>query len=450
MIALRLLALLPPLVSPAAAAAEAPVLFRNATVITMDAAGSLERHDLLVEDGKITRLAPAGGIAAKDARVVDASGKFLMPGLAEMHAHVPGPEPAGYAEDVLLLYVAHGLTTIRGMLGHPSHLGLRERIARGATIGPRFFTSGPSVNGESAPDPATAVRMVREQKAAGYDFIKLHPGLRRSVFDALVATAREVGIPFAGHVSDDVGLRHALAAKQSAIDHLDGYVQALAREGCIDEEIRADFFGIGLTDCADESRIPDLVAATRAAGTWMAPTQVLIEQWADPPAEAALPARPAWRYVSPRDAAQWQRARARFEQASPVAERFVALRRELLRRMHAAGVPILLASDAPQVFNIPGDSALAELEVYGEIGLPALEALATGSVNVARFFGEAERFGRLREGLDADILLLSADPRANLANVRKLEGVMLRGRWLPRSELDILLDGVAERQAGRR
>ena len=175
MIALRLLALLPPLVSPAAAAAEAPVLFRNATVITMDAAGSLERHDLLVEDGKITRLAPAGGIAAKDARVVDASGKFLMPGLAEMHAHVPGPEPAGYAEDVLLLYVAHGLTTIRGMLGHPSHLGLRERIARGATIGPRFFTSGPSVNGESAPDPATAVRMVREQKAAGYDFIKLHP-----------------------------------------------------------------------------------------------------------------------------------------------------------------------------------------------------------------------------------------------------------------------------------
>ena len=450
MIALRLLALLPPLVSPAAAAAEAPVLFRNATVITMDAAGSLERHDLLVEDGKITRLAPAGGIAAKDARVVDASGKFLMPGLAEMHAHVPGPEPAGYAEDVLLLYVAHGLTTIRGMLGHPSHLGLRERIARGATIGPRFFTSGPSVNGESAPDPATAVRMVREQKAAGYDFIKLHPGLRRSVFDALVATAREVGIPFAGHVSDDVGLRHALAAKQSAIDHLDGYVQALAREGCIDEEIRVDFFGIGLTDCADESRIPELVAATKAAGTWMAPTQVLIEQWADPPGESALRARPAWRYVSPADAAQWQRARARFEPAAAMAERFVALRRELLRRMHAAGVPILLASDAPQVFNIPGDSALAELELYGEIGLPAVDALATGSVNVARFFGAEERFGRLREGLEADILLLSADPRANLANVRKLEGVMLRGRWLPRSELDTLLDGVAERQAGRR
>ncbi|MGH8243085.1 MAG: amidohydrolase family protein, partial [Steroidobacteraceae bacterium] len=268
MTALRLLALLPPLVSLAAGAAEAPVLFRNATVITMDAAGSLERHDLLVEGGKIRRLAPAGSIPAKDAKVVNASGKFLMPGLAEMHAHVPGPEPAGYAEDVLLLYVAHGLTTIRGMLGDPSHLELRERIARGETTGPRLFTSGPSVNGESAPDPATAERMVREQKAAGYDFIKLHPGLKRSVFDAIVATAREVGIPFAGHVSDDVGLRHALAAQQSAIDHLDGYVQALAREGCIDAEIRAGFFGIALTDCADESRIPELVAATKAAGTW--------------------------------------------------------------------------------------------------------------------------------------------------------------------------------------
>lgn len=450
MTALRLLALLPPLVSLAAAAAEAPVFFRNATVIPMDAAGSLERHDLLVENGKIARLAPAGGIAAKGARVIDASGKFLMPGLAEMHAHVPGPEPAGYAEDVLLLYVAHGLTTIRGMLGHPSHLVLRERIARGATIGPRLFTSGPSVNGESAPDPATAERMVREQKAAGYDFIKLHPGLKRSVFDAIAATVREVGIPFAGHVSEDVGVWHALGAKQSAIDHLDGYVQALAREDSIDDEVRAGFFGIALTDCADVSRIPELVEATKAAGAWMAPTQVLIEQWADPPGESVLRARPAWRYVSPRDAGEWQRARARFEQASPVAERFVALRRELLRRMHTAGVPVLLASDAPQVFNIPGDSALAELELYGEIGLPALDALATGTVNVARFFGEHERFGRLREGLDADVLLLSADPRANLANVRKLEGVMLRGRWLPRSELDALLDGVAERQAGRR
>jgi imidazolonepropionase-like amidohydrolase len=434
----------------AAQAAEKPVLFRDATIVTMGERGALAGHDLLVVDGRIARIAPSGEVEAPEgASVVEAKGRFLMPGLAEMHAHVPGPEPAGYAEDVLTLYLAHGLTTIRGMLGRPEHLALRSRLERGETPGPRLFTSGPSVNGDSAPDPATAERMVREQKEAGYDFVKLHPGLSRSVFDAIVSTAREVGIPFAGHVSEDVGLGHALAAKQSAIDHLDGYVQALADESCIDDA-PAGFFGIDRAGCADASRIPELVAATKEAGTWMAPTQVLIEQWASPPTEAELRRRPAFRFVSPKDAAQWEQARARFAKAAPNAGRLVELRRGLIRRLHADRVPILLASDAPQVFNIPGDSALAELELYGEIGLPPLDALATGTVNVARFFGQEDRFGRLEEGLEADVLLLSADPRADLSNVRKLEGVMARGRWLPRAELDEMLDGVAARQAQRR
>ncbi|MBX3704077.1 MAG: amidohydrolase family protein [Steroidobacteraceae bacterium] len=445
---MRLAALLSLLLPCAATAAEPPLLFRNATLITMDAPGVLEGHDLLVQDGRIARIAT--GIAAPDgATIVDATGRYLLPGLAEMHAHVPGAEPAGYAEDVLLLYLAHGQTAIRGMLGQPAHLDMRARLARGELLGPRLFTSGPSVNGNSAPDAATAARMVREQKAAGYDFVKIHPGLEPGVFDALVEAANEAGIPFAGHVSAKVGVRRALAARQSAIDHLDQYVEALADGSCIDDELPAGFFGIERTDCADAKRIPELVTATREAGSWMAPTQVLIEQWAQPPRAEDLRRRPAWRFVSPRMAQQWQDARARFAAAAPRAERFIELRRELLRQMHAAGVPILLASDAPQVFNVPGDAALAELELYGEIGLSPPDALATGTVNVARFFGQEDRFGRLREGLEADILLLGGDPLADLANVRRLEGVMVRGRWLPRARLDEILDGVAARQAGR-
>ncbi|HEU0224733.1 MAG TPA: amidohydrolase family protein [Steroidobacteraceae bacterium] len=447
---MRLVALLPLLLLPAAQAAEPPVLFRGATLITMDAPGVLERHDLLVRDGRIAGIAPSGSIAPPAGTViVDAGGRFLMPGLAEMHAHVPGPEPAGWAEDVLLLYLGHGLTTVRGMLGQPAHLELRTRLERGELLGPRLFTSGPSVNGNSAPDAATAARMVREQKEAGYDFVKIHPGLKPEVFDAMATAARAAGIPFEGHVSAQVGVRRALAAGQRAIDHLDQYVEALAREGCTGTEVPGGFFGIGLTDCADRRRIPELVAATRAAGAWMAPTQVLIEQWARPPPESELRARGAWRYVSPATAQQWARTRSRFESALPFADRFIRLRRELLMQMHAANVPILLASDAPQLFNIPGDSALAELELYGEMGMPALDALATGTVNVARFFGQEDRFGRLREGLEADLLLLGADPRADLGNVRKLEGVMIRGRWLPREKLDELLEGVAGRQARR-
>lgn len=447
---MRLIGLLSLVLLSAAQAAEPPVLFRGATLITMDAPDALERHDLLVRDGRIAGIAPGGSIVPPaGAVIVEAGGRFLMPGLAEMHAHVPGPEPAGWAEDVLLLYLGHGLTTVRGMLGQPAHLELRARLERGELLGPRLFTSGPSVNGNSAPDAETAVRMVREQKEAGYDFVKIHPGLKPEVFDAMAAAAREAGIPFEGHVSAQVGVRRALAAGQRAIDHLDQYVEALAREGCTGTEVPGGFFGIGLTDCADRRRIPELVAATRAAGAWMAPTQVLIEQWTRPPSEAELRARGAWRFVSPATAQQWARTRTRFESALPFADRFIRLRRELLMQMHAAGVPILLASDAPQLFNIPGDSALAELVLYGEMGMPALDALATGTVNVARFFGQEDRFGRLREGLEADILLLAADPRVDLGNVRKLEGVMVRGRWLPRERLDTLLQGVAERQARR-
>lgn len=446
----RLAILLLPLAALAAQAAEPPLLFRNATVITMDGPGVLERHDLLVSDGRIARLAPAGAVAAPaGATVVDATGRFLMPGLAEMHAHVPGQEPPGYAEDVLLLYLGHGLTTVRGMLGQPAHLELRARLERGELLGPRLFTSGPSVNGNSAPDAETAVRMVREQKAAGYDFVKIHPGLKPEVFEALAAAAREAGIPFEGHVSALVGLRAALAAGQRAIDHLDQYVEALATESCPRGELPGDFFGIQRTDCADRRRIAELVAETKRAGASVAPTQILVEQWARPPSEEELRRRDAWRFVSPRTEKQWQTTRARFESALPLADRFIGLRRELLRQMQVAGVPILLASDAPQIFNVPGDSALAELELYGEIGFSPAEALATGTVNVARYFGQADRFGRLKEGLDADILLLAADPLENLSNVRRLEGVVVRGRWLPRAQLDELLDGVARRQAGR-
>lgn len=429
---------------------QVPVLFRNATVVTMSGAGLLEAHDVLVTDGRIARIAPTGRIpAAEGVAVVEARGHFLMPGLAEMHAHVPAPPDRQYAEDVLLLFVAHGVTTIRGMLGHPWHLELRQDIAAGRVLGPRLYTCGPSLNGSSAPDADTARRMVREQRAAGYDFIKLHPGLRREVFDAIVETADEVGIPFSGHVSDDVGLAHALAAPQSAIDHLDGYMQALADPRCLDGPVAPGFFGIGLTRCASPARLPGIVAATRAAGTWMAPTQVLLEQWALPPDEAALAARPAVRYVPPQVLERWSAARAGFIglQGLPraEAEAFVRLRRELIGEMYRAGVPILLASDSPQVFNVPGDATLAELEIYAASGLGHLGALAAATLNPARFYGATELFGQVREGLEADLVLLRGNPVEDVANARLIEGVMLRGRWLDRAELDLRL-GELERR----
>jgi len=436
---------------PARAAVPGPMLFSDATVITLGEAGSLAHHDVLVAEGRIARVAPTGTVdVPAGTQRVDASGRFLIPGLAEMHAHLPGPERRQYAEDVLLLYVAHGVTTVRGMLGHPWHLALREAVARREVLGPRIYTAGPSLNGGSAPDAATARRLVREQRAAGYDFLKLHPGLKRDVFDAIAAEAKAVGMPFSGHVSEDVGLPHALAAGQRAVDHLDGFMQVLVEPGCFDGPVAAGIFGIGLARCASASRIPQAVEMTRAAGAWMAPTQVLLERWIRPPDLAALRDQPASRYVADETLQQWYQGRMRFLGAVAIPEetagRFLSLRRELIRQLHAAGVPILLASDAPQVFTVPGESALAELELYVAAGLRPDEALETGTANPARFYGATATFGAIREGLEADLVLLEADPLEDIGHVRRIAGVMVRGQWLDRGSLDTRLDALAARQ----
>lgn len=431
-------------------AAPQPVLFRDVNVVPMTDESLLQARDVLVTNGKIQSIAPAGTVQAPaDALIVNGSGRYLMPGLAEMHAHLPPRAREQEALDILLLYVAHGVTTIRGMLGDPWHPQLRQQLERQEVFGPRLFTAGPSFNGNSAPDIQTAQRMVREQAAAGYDFLKLHPGLKRDVFDAIAASALDAKITFQGHVSIDVGVPHALQAKQRAIDHLDGYVMALADPGCA-QKVRTSFiFGMELAHCADLSRIPALVRSTKEAGTWMVPTQILLEQWAVPPAREALLARPGLRYLPPGTVDRWLSQLHNFIGPNAVpaeqGKRYIEVTRALIRELHKQGVPIAAGSDSPQVFNIPGDSVLREIALYVDIGLSPHEALRTATVNPARFFNAESRFGTVREGLEADLILVEDNPLSDIRALRQLAGVMVRGQWLPRATLDEKLNALAER-----
>jgi imidazolonepropionase-like amidohydrolase len=154
---------------------------------------------------------------------VDGRGKFLMPGLVEMHTHLaPGAglptDPAGRQ---LALMLANGITTARGLIAPPGYLALRERVRRGEVLGPELLVAGPSVNGQSAPTPAEAVRLVTEARAAGYDLIKTHGGLTREAYDSMIATAQRLGLRVAGHVTQGYGLAHAMASGQQ-VEHHDG------------------------------------------------------------------------------------------------------------------------------------------------------------------------------------------------------------------------------------
>src|SRR5687767_1974735 len=219
----------------AAAQNQAPVDNRQRTlaivsvnVIPMDNNRVLENQTVVIREGRIISIDdPQNAKLSKETMIIDGKGKYLIPGLAEMHAHVPPVNDMKPMIEVLLLYALNGVTTIRGMLGHPRHLDLRSKLQSNELLGPRFYTSGPSVNGQTVVSPDSGAAMVRAQKKAGYDFLKLHPGLTKEKFDAVVKAAKEVNIPFAGHVSFDVGVWHAINAGYASIDHMDGFVECL-------------------------------------------------------------------------------------------------------------------------------------------------------------------------------------------------------------------------------
>lgn len=421
-------------------------LFTNGHLITMTGDGTV-RANVRVVNQRIDAIGPSL-IARDDDVVIDMAGGYLLPGLAEMHAHVPAPDQGRqYRDDVLFLWVANGITTARGMLGHPDHLELRQALAAHEVLGPRLLTSGPSFNGNSVPGPAMARQMVREQAAAGYDFLKIHPGLSRDEFDAMADEARRVGIPFAGHVPAEVGLDHAIAEGQVTIDHLDGFMQALAPQAASDAAADS-LFGVGLADKVDMDRLAGLIDRLRSAGTWVVPTETLIENFADAGEVDALLRRPEAKYLPPDLRDSYRQALDRADSGAAVAERALAVRKDLIGRLHAGGVGVLLGSDSPQIFNVPGFSIHRELEAMVEAGLSPLEALATGTTDPARFFGRGNDFGRIAPGYAADLVLVKADPTADIGNSRDIQGVMVRGRWLDRQALDAGLEEIAGRNAG--
>ncbi len=385
--------------------------------------------------------------AAEPDQVIDGSGLFLIPGLAEMHAHVPPLDDAQRVDDVLRLFLAHGVTTIRGMLGEPGHLLLREQLATGTRIGPRLVTSGPSLNGNSVPNPGAAGRMVRAQAEAGYDFLKLHPGLMPGTFAAIARAADALGIGFGGHVSIGVGLDRALAAGQATIDHLDGYVEALVPDTHPARQRNPGLFGFNLGDAIEFERIDALAARTAAAGVWNVPTQVLLENLAVAEPDTLFQA-PALRFVDAATQAAWRERVGQMRVGiDPAAlTRLIDARRRLIVALHQAGAGLLAGADAPQILNVPGDSLHHELALYVEAGLTPTEALAIATVAVARFLGQPGH-GCLAPGCVADLVLLEADPRQDIANLGRIRGVIRAGRWFDRAELDRMLDQIASRAA---
>lgn len=408
------------------------VVFLNVNVIPMDQERVLSDQTVIVRDNKIVAIGSRLRYNRK-AQVVDGKGKYLIPGLAEMHAHVPPIDDLEPMKDVLRLFALNGITTIRGMLGHPRHLQLREMLKKGEILGPRLFTSGPSFNGSSVKTAADGERMVREQKAAGYDYLKLHPGLTMETFPSIVSTAKEVGIPFVGHVSFKVGIWNAIDAGYSSIDHLDGFIEGMI-PGIESLEQQAGIFAIFIADRADESKIPTLMKGLKDKNIWVVPTQALAERWFAPEFTPEVFLKdPSAKYMEKATVDQWIESKKNLvtnAQYDPAKTKdFIDLRRRLIKACQDNGVGLLLGCDAPQVFNVPGFSTHSELEYMVRAGLTPYQALRTGTVNVATYLGMKDA-GVIKEGALADLVLLRGNPIADITQTQNIEGVMVKGKWL--------------------
>lgn len=414
------------------------VAFLHVNVVPMDQDRVLVDQTVITRDGLIERVGPAGNVPLPaEALVVDGQGGYLMPGLVDMHVHIK-------EENELLLYVAHGVTAIRDLwgttgmqlqLGFPDQLLLRSQIRADELLGPTLYAAGPIMEGEPKTnplmpvfgDPEKAADSVRQQKAQGYDFIKVYDNLTPEIYATILGAAQEEELPVVGHVPRQVGLERTLTGGQVTIEHLTGYIEADTASFLIPEE-----------------RLAEYAAMTRQAGVWVCPTIGVYQKYVPDAELNALEALPEMAYVSPRMKILWRRmlrpgSMQNVHYAGDYPARIDEIFTQTTRLLHENGVGIILGTDAGNPYVIPGASLLDELDYLAAAGFSPYEALKTGTRNAAEALGKLDEFGTVREGKRADLILLKSNPLESVIGVRHRLGVMTRGYWLPEADLQSML-----------
>jgi imidazolonepropionase-like amidohydrolase len=421
--------------------------FVHVSVVPMDRERVLENWTVIVMDGRIRELGPSSAISVPErATVIDGSGKYLMPGLADMHAHT-------WDEDDFPLLLANGVTTIRNMFGGPVHLQWKKRIAAADFAGPTVYTAGPIIDGNPPIWPGAVVgtpeearRTVAQQHAAGYDFLKVYSRLSREAYDVISREGRALGMKVTGHVPDAVGLAAALRSGMDSIEHLSGY-ESLARKEPTGPDEEASWARL------EESKFEAVARETANSGTWNCPTLVLF-QYRVAPAESEyiekLLARDEMRYISAETVRSWLPQNNFLKNSTPARAassrgKGDTMRKKLVRTLHRSGARLLLGTDYGNPFVVPGFSLHQELRNFVDAGLSPFEAIRAGTSGAAAFMNAGNEFGTVEVGRRADLLLIDGNPLQDVANASKAVGVMVRGRWYSQQQLQDELENLAAR-----
>ncbi len=395
----------------------------NVTVVPMDREISIPGQTVLIEDGSIAFIGNADTAAIpSDAERLDGAGRYLMPGLIDMHAHLvtdPG------AEHDLVLELAAGVTTVRIMWGSETHLDWRDAIRDGSLLGPTLFVASPGLEGEPPYWPGSIVvqsaaearAAVRGQHAAGYDFIKVYNRLQLEPYLAILDEADALGLHVVGHVPAALTADFAIDSGQHTIEHFSRYAAEVTDTGDWNGRI-------------DGSRLAALIERIRLRKTWSCPT--LTVQSRSQSQVAAIKSNPLYALLS-----QPMREWLDSPLTQPaVGDRTIAdgRRKEVLAAFAEAGVGLLAGTDTGVLYVLPGFSVHEELRHFAAAGLTPYQALRAATFDAAAALESVDR-GAIGVGLRANLLLLDADPLEDIGNVNRRVGIMAGGRWFAQSML---------------
>lgn len=457
-------------------AAGPPLALQKVSVV--DVADGTVRHDQLVviQDGRIKSIAPMdnGGVSDEanlpdGATNIDAAGKFLIPGLWDMHVHFATPD---YAP----LFVANGVVGVRDMHAHVPFmlLPLRNAAAEGKRLCPRILTAISMVDGSpamwsgslSCGNPDEGRKAVHTLKSSKADFVKVYSGLDRETFLAICDAAKAAELPVVGHIPEAVSALEASAVGVRSMEHIFGVLTAAsARERELREEFVAAIRGrdgksfypllirsqLQALESYDAARAHKLFAAFAQNQTYQCPTLTVHRMFAQL-TSSGFTDDPRVRYTPNLIKGAWAGA---LGWISPIAENSDDQRRlydktkEVVRDMHRAGVPILAGTDTSNPYCLAGFSLHDELQLLVEAGLSPLAALQAATLVPARFLEAEQEQGAVAPGLRADLVLLDANPLVDIRNTARIHAVILNGQHHDRAALDALL-AKAEQSAAKK
>ncbi|MCC6429032.1 MAG: amidohydrolase family protein [Phycisphaerales bacterium] len=443
------LILLAALTSPSLAQPDS--LIRDITIVDVESGSLIPHRDILIRGDKIDQIADANTIKSDDAKIIDGTKLFVIPGLWDAHTHYSSsPDTFGP------LMIAHGITCARDLGASTDHIiGIRDELKRSAAIGPTLWVTGAIIDGdppiwpfsEPVDTPEEGRAAVQKLKAAGVDMIKVYSKLKPEVYKAIIEEAHKNKLKVTGHIPAGVSIDEAIAAGQDCNEHLqrfDGEFIAITGKPR-GPGIWGDFAGWGYYPEIDAGKLDALCAKIAKADMWQCPTIIVMAGIASIPSGAGAK-NPAMEYVPATLTSFWQEPG--YEGFGRTIEPVLKHHKDMVGRLHRAGVTLMVGSDLSNPYVFAGRSVHEEMAIFQEVGIPPADVLRAATLNPAKFVNADDRYGTIAAGKSASLVLVKANPLEDVKNASLIDAVFDEGAYRDRADLDRLLADVRKTVKG--